>query len=140
MEKEKLINYLEAIPFWKHLEMKVKKMGQGYVELTMPFKEEFTQGKSHMHGGALASLLDNAGAIALRTYLEFGVETVATVEMKINYLLPVTSDQREIVACGRVIKAGRTLGVSTIEIKNDKENIVAVGIGTYVVVPQSDSK
>ncbi len=123
---------VEAIPYWKLLGMKVRKAEEGYAELYLPFHDELQQAHSFMHGGAIASLLDAAGAVALISKRDFEI-TVNTVEMKLNFLNPVTFGQKEIVAQGRAIKLGKTLGVSLIEVKDTSDNIIAIGTGTYIV-------
>lgn len=123
--------FLENIPFWKHLGIKVRKAENGYAELFLPFKEELGQIRANMHGGALASLLDAAGAIALSSYI--GNKLVATVEMKINYLKPVTPEQSEVTAHAKAVQVGSTFGVSSIDIKNGDGTLVATGIGTYAI-------
>ncbi len=137
MEVETLIGLLEASPYWRYLGMKVRNVEPGRAELALAFKKELGQLMSFMHGGAVASLLDAAGGAALLQMLDLENEVITTAEMKLNYLLPVTVDQREITACARVVKKGKTLGVSTIEVKNSAGEIVAVGIGTYAIIPRS---
>jgi len=132
MELNLFKEYLENIPFWKYLGIKVRRVGNGYAELLLAFKEELAQVSSNMHGGALASLLDAAGAIALSSSI--GNKMVATVEMKINYLKPVTPEQTEVTAHARAVYSGKSFGVSTIEVKNDEGTLVATGLATYVIV------
>jgi len=132
MQFQQLKEYLENIPFWKYLGIKVHKVENGYVELYLPFKKELGQVHGNMHGGALATLLDTAGAVAVRSTINH--EVVNTTEMKINYLRPVTPDQSAVIASGRVIHAGETLGVSNVELRNSEEKLVAAGIGTYIVL------
>lgn len=129
MEYHELKEYLESIPFWKHLGMKVMTAENGYAELYLPFKQELAQIANNMHGGALATLLDAAGATALLSFLEG--KLISTVELKLNYLRPVTPQEREVTAYARAAHAGNSLGVSTIEVKNESEKLVAIGQGTY---------
>lgn len=131
LEFSKLKEHLENIPFWKYLGIKVRDMDVGYAELYLPFKEELAQNYANMHGGALATLLDVAGAVALITSV--GSKVVNTAEMKINYLKPVTPEQTEVRAYGRVVQVGGTLGICTVELKNGEERLVAIGIGTYAI-------
>ncbi len=126
----------EASPFWKLLGIKLRRLEEGYAELHLPFAPHLEQVFSTMHGGALASLLDAAGGMALLRKLDLSRETIRTIELKINYLNPVTKDQKGVIAAGRMIKRGKTVGVSSIEIRDESREIVAIGIGTYAIVPR----
>jgi len=137
MNAKELARILESSPYWSLLGLKIRKLEEGFAELYLPFKPELEQVFSVMHGGAVASLLDAAGAVAFFKQMDLASETISTVELKINYLNPVTIDQEEITATGKVIKKGRKIGVSTIEVKNKSSEIVAIGIGTYALLPRS---
>ncbi len=132
MDLQKHIEILENIPFWKHLGITVRRIDDGYAELRLPFKQELEQLEANMHGGALASLLDVAGAVALRARL--GQAKINTAELKINYLKPVTSHQTEVLAYGRVVHAGRTLGVCSVEVTDGEGTMVSTGIATFVIL------
>jgi uncharacterized protein (TIGR00369 family) len=137
LDEKMLVGLLESSPYWSLLGMKVRRMEAGYAELVMPFKAELGQLLSFMHGGAVASLLDAAGAVAFFQMLDLEKEVVTTAEMKLNYLNPITLDQKEITACARVVKKGKTLGVSLIEVKNGGGDLFAIGIGTFAIVPRN---
>jgi uncharacterized protein (TIGR00369 family) len=55
---------------------------------------------------------------------------VATVEMKINFLAPANHD---LIATGRVVKAGRRLVVVSAEVRSG-ETLVAVAQGSMMPV------
>lgn len=85
-----------------------------------------------LHGGALATLVDSAGGLALRPHLDDPFrDGVATVSLNVDYLSSATDD---VVAEAEVMRVGGTVGVSRVRIEeqNSKENVeVAVGRGTY---------
>ena len=128
---------LENIAFWKHLGIRVERIENGRAALRLPFKAELGQYYANMHGGALAALLDAAGAVALLSIT--GNRTVNTVELKINYLKPVTPEQTGVTGHGTVARAGRSIGVCTVEVKNDDDALVATGIATYMIMPEASS-
>ncbi len=134
MDKQVIINRLESSPYWSLLGLKVRKIEHGEAEIILPVRKELGQVFSVMHGGAAASLLDAAGAVSLFDQIDFENEAVTTVELKINYLYPVTLQEKEIIASGRVIKKGRNISVCLIEIINDSGQKIAIGIGTYAIV------
>jgi uncharacterized protein (TIGR00369 family) len=83
-----------------------------------------------LHGGAIATLVDSAGGLALRPYLDDPVrDGVATISLNVDYLSAATGD---VEATAEVVRAGGTVGVSRVEIEeSNKDESVAVGRGTY---------
>lgn len=140
MDKKVIIETLESSPFWSLLGLKVNKMEHGEAEIYLPVKKELGQVFSVMHGGATASLLDAAGAVSLFDQIDFENEAVTTVELKINYLNPVTLNENKITASARVIKKGRSIAVCLVEIHNDKGGKIALGIATYAIVKRIKSE
>jgi len=67
-----------------------------------------TQQHGYLHAGITSTIADSAGGYA--GYSLFPAESsVLTVEFKINLLAPAVGDR--FVACGRVVRPGRTLTV-----------------------------
>jgi len=85
-----------------------------------------------MHGGAIGSLADSAGGVALRTLAE--PLAVTTVEFKVNLLAPVT--EGELVAEARIVRKGSRIAVAEVEIKAQGGNLVAVALATYMILGQ----
>ena len=63
-------------------------------------------------------------------------ETMSTVEMKINYLKSFTNG--EIFAESRIIHKGGNTAVGDVEIKDSDNNIIARGLGTYIIIKKGD--
>ncbi len=85
----------------------------GYAEVTLPWREEFTQQSRSVHGGILTTIGDNAGGYAAWT-LEPNDANMLAVEFKINLLGEAKGDP--IIARGNVVKHGRSLSISRIDI------------------------
>ena len=132
--KESVIRKLECSPYWNLLGLKVRNMEPRYAEIYLAVRKELGQIFSIMHGGVAASIMDAAGAVALFHDINIDEDSVTTVEMKINYLKPVKLDEKEITACGKVVKKGRKISVCSVKIFNDSREIIAIGIGTYAIV------
>lgn len=98
----------------------------GYAEVTLPWREEFTQQSNAVHGGILSTIGDNAGGYAAWT-LEPNDSNMLAVEFKINLLGEAKGDP--IIARGNVVKRGRTLTISRVDIysvENGVEKLCAV--------------
>jgi uncharacterized protein (TIGR00369 family) len=94
----------------------------------MDVKELHRQLHDVVHGGVLAALADTAAAVAAYTSVPEGTEIV-TIEMKINYLLPVPKGR--IRAEAEVLRVGRNFVVTECDIRNDKRALVAKALLTF---------
>jgi uncharacterized protein (TIGR00369 family) len=98
----------------------------GYAEVTLPWREEFTQHSRAVHGGILSTIGDNAGGYAAWT-LEPNDANMLAVEFKINLLGEAKGDP--IIARGNVVKHGRTLTIARVDIfsvENKAEILCAI--------------
>ena len=84
-----------------------------------------------VHGGVLCDIADAAMGIAYAGTLDEG-ETFTTLELKINFLKPVRSGR--LVATGRVVKGGRTVGLIECDVVDDKERLVARASSTCMTL------
>lgn len=85
----------------------------GRVEIVVPVHEQVLQPHGNVHGIIASAVADSAAGYAAQTLLPEGYDVV-TVEYKINYLAPGVGER--IVAVGEVVRAGRTLSVSTADV------------------------
>lgn len=104
--------------------------------LRLDHREELTNPSGDsLHGGVIATLIDNAAGSALRTVLE-SPETAlyATTELNLSYLRPATGDLR---AEAWVRRRGKSLVVIQIDIdarsRSGECKTVAVGRASYYV-------
>jgi uncharacterized protein (TIGR00369 family) len=93
----------------------------GYVEISLPFRDDLTQQKGYIHGGILGMIGDSACGYSAFSLMPADCSLV-TVEYKINILNPATGS---LVARGRVLKPGRTLTVTRGDVYADDGKHVA---------------
>ncbi len=108
----------------------VQRLYEGGAVLSMRVDERHRQIHNVVHGGVIASLADTAGAIAAYTVSALGVELV-TIELKINYLLPIADGKVE--AEGRVLRAGRNFTVVDCDVRNEQGELAAKALMTFGV-------
>lgn len=78
------------------------------------------------HGGAIASLIDTAGSVICG--LQAG-RPAPTINFRVDFLKsPVKID---LLATGRLIRAGKSVSVADAEISDDHGAIYAIGRGTF---------
>jgi uncharacterized protein (TIGR00369 family) len=84
-----------------------------------------------VHGGVLCDLADAAMGMAYASSLDEG-ETFTTLELKINFLKPVWSGR--LIATGRLVKGGRTVGLAECDVMDDKDRLVARASSTCMTL------
>jgi len=97
-------------PLMATLGATLARVGDGEVELRLPFAAALTQQSGALHAGVVTAIVDSACALAAATRLPPG-RSVVSVEFKLNLLSPAIGDEMQ--AIGRVARAGRTLTVCT---------------------------
>ena len=83
------------------------------------------------HGGIICDLVDAAMGTSHASLLEDG-ETFTTLELKINFMKPVWSGH--LVAEGKVIKAGRTIGLVEGRVTDETGSLVAYATSTCMTL------
>jgi uncharacterized protein (TIGR00369 family) len=115
-----------------HLGAVLERVEPGYVEIALPFRAELSQQHGFFHAGIVATVADSAGGYA--AYTLFPADAgVLTVEFKVNLMAP--ADGERIVACGRVVRSGRTITVATFDVhvqKGGRRTHCATGLQTIM--------
>ncbi len=106
----------------------VEHLYEGGAILRMKVQDHHRQIHSVVHGGVIAALADAAAAIAAYPVSPPGVELV-TIELKINYLLPIVEGTVE--AEGKVLRAGRKFVVVECDVRNDEAQLAAKALMTF---------
>lgn len=103
----------------------------GRVVMELEAGERHANPMGTLHGGILCDLADAAMGMAYASTLEEG-ETFTTLELKINFLKPVRSGR--LVAVGRTVKTGRTVGLVECDVTDEKERLVARASSTCMTL------
>jgi uncharacterized protein (TIGR00369 family) len=136
-----LQRYIDAHGYLSWLGTRVESMDYGTLVMTIPFDEKLTNSRpgengetpARIHGGIAATLIDTAGGIALRPFLDDPMNgDVATINLNLNYLRPAGDD---LTATAEVVRAGESVGVSTVMVESEapdgESKPVATGQGAY---------
>ncbi|MCW2237684.1 PaaI family thioesterase [Azospirillum canadense] len=103
----------ERQPICRTLGIELTRVEPGFCEMRMPFNPLLTQQHGYFHAGMVSTLADNAGGYAALSLTSPGSEVLA-VEFKINLMSPAKGEV--MIARARVLKAGRTLAVTSVEV------------------------
>ena len=125
---KKIVN---PCPYFTLLSMELKNVEWGESLLEIVVQEKHLQPFGIAHGGVFASLLDAAAFWA--SYCQVPKEVgMTTVEMKINYLAPISTGR--MIAKGRGIRAGKTLCLADASIQNEAGTLLAHGTATMMIL------
>jgi len=87
-----------------------------------------------VHAGFAATLLDSALGCAIFSTLAQG-DTWTTLELKLNFVRPLTKDTGPVRAEGRIIHRGRTVATSNGDLKDRAGKLYAHATTTCMVFP-----
>jgi uncharacterized protein (TIGR00369 family) len=113
----------------------IARIAPGEVDLALPFSPQFCQQNGFMHAGAIASVADSASGYAAYTLAPPDTDVLA-VEFKLNLLAPAQAEG--FLACGRVLRAGRTLTVCQVDVftaGTAERTLIATMLSTVIVRP-----
>ena len=113
----------DAFSEWMHVD--IVELKKGGCSLVCTTRKEMLNGFDILHGGITYSLSDSALAFASNSY---GFKCVS-VETSISHLRPVHKDTKLRVECIEIHR-GRTIGIYTVDIFNDEDQLVSKFKGT----------
>jgi uncharacterized protein (TIGR00369 family) len=87
---------------------------------------------STVHGGILSTLLDTTMTAAVLSTLPIG-KNCSTLELKVNFVRPVTGKSGLIRCRAEIIHSGSRVATASGKIFDDQERLVAHGIGTWTI-------
>jgi uncharacterized protein (TIGR00369 family) len=119
---------VDGAPFLRMLGVRVQRFADGEAEMLLPFREDFLVNAENptIHGGVIAALVDTVGDFALATRVGRGMPTI---DMRVDYLRP--AGRVDLVGSARVVKLGRTVSVSDVEIRTPGGEVIALGRVLY---------
>lgn len=141
-EFNELVRAVEAqIPFNRVLGLHLDELGEGSARITFDMRDELVGNfsKGVLHGGVISGTLDVVGGMAAMM-AEPGDPAhkimerwsyLGTIDMRVDYLRPGAGER--FVATGRVIRSGRKVCVTRMELHNEVDTLIATGTGTYIV-------
>ena len=107
-------------------------VGDGYAVFEGTPGEEHYNPQSVVHGGWMASVLDSALGCAIETRIPAG-RSYGTIELKVNYVRPVTGDTGRMTCRGEIIHFGRRMATSEARLVGGDGKLYAHGSCTCMI-------
>lgn len=147
--KQRLISSIlevyEKLPFNRVLGLEIRLDQSDDIVVGFDMKDELIGNYVYgiLHGGVISSTLDVAGGLTatfnvLKRTAELTeadiadrVSRIGTIDLRVDYLRP--GKGRSFTASGKIMRAGRKVAVTRMEMHNEQSVLIAVGTGTYIV-------
>ncbi len=123
---ERLKALFARAPFGRTIGMTLSYTDDFEAVFDLPHHRSLEHAMGDTHGGAIATLLDNAGWFTAAIHYE---NWIATVELQVRMLEPAR--KQDLRAKGRLVRAGKSLAVADMEVRTAAGRLVAVGSGTF---------
>ena len=122
-------NVLVASPLGRQLGFELVSIQRDSIKLKLPFKAENVTVGTTIHGGAIAALIDTAGAIASVSGVDPDAQKGgATSNLTVNYLAP--AEAIDLVASAQVVSRTRSQTVSDVSVHSPDGRLIAKALIT----------
>ena len=135
----------DNLPFNRLLGLSVSFLEIDSAGFNFAMKNELIGNSVHgiLHGGVISAVLDATGGMtATASAIERmqglsndeianRIARIGTIDMRVDYLRPGKGTQFH--SAGTVMRTGRKVAVTRMELKNQENVLIAVGTGTYIV-------
>lgn len=118
-------------PYFQLISMRIPTMDLGTSRVELDIEEKHLQPWGRVQGAVYAALVDVACTWAVYTRIPEGTG-VTTVELKVNYLAPVSSGK--LISLGKTLKVGKTLSLAEASVYDSSDRLLAHGTSTLITL------
>ena len=140
--------FVEASPVNKAFGIKITSVDPSNPQLQFEMKEDLIGWvyAPMLHGGIIAAVLDAIGSVTVFLDITGKMKNISakeknekfmekhrlnTIDLRIDYLRP--GKGQVFTASGTILRTGKKVGVSRMELHNEMQHLIAVGTGTYII-------
>jgi uncharacterized protein (TIGR00369 family) len=131
MTLRQLRDSLTSVPFNTLLGMRLHRVHRDGITIDCTLRNDLRNGAGVAHGGIAAAMADAAVGGAIQRHFGGG-RRITTVELKINYFLPVTEGR--IFARSHLLRIGSTLCVGNVDLTDEHGRAIGTAIVTYMFI------
>jgi uncharacterized protein (TIGR00369 family) len=123
------------LPIGDHLGFRIVAVEPGKITIRGRPDERSYNLLNTVHGGWTAAVLDTA--MALSNLSTLGADQgFTTLDIRINYLRPITIETGEVTALGSVIQGGRKVAYCEAKLVDGAGKLLAHGTGSCLILPR----
>ena len=137
--------FSEKIPFNHVIGLKLELLHYDLVKARFDMRPDLVGNFIHgsLHGGVISTVLDTTGGLAAFMGMQAKLseidleiklkqfEKLGTIDLRVDYLRPGIGQY--FISSGYALRIGNKVAVTRIELHNEKEDLIAVGTGSYVI-------
>ena len=131
MMSERLLAEFRARPepFFTLLGLHIEEVRPDFCRMQLPFRSALRTAGEVVHGGAIASLIDSAGVVAVWSNVPSEITRGATASMTVNYL--AAAEGIDLIAEARIVRRGRSVVFVEVDVLSPDGEAVAKGTLVY---------
>jgi len=132
-------------PFLEFLGVMIEPLDTGSLCIKLAMRDELRgyPGDGALHGGVISAMIDIiGGAVVAWKLLKDAneqamqeqikrLQNMSTVDLRVDYLQPGKGEM--FTATATILRTGKKLAVTRMEVYNDEQCLIAVGTGTYTL-------
>ena len=137
--------YNEKVPFNKLLGLRVESLHYDRVAIRFDMRDELIGNflRGNLHGGVISTAIDVTGSLSAFMGLQkrltgktldekmAHIGKLGTIDLRVDYLRPGLGHW--FICTAHTLRTGNKVAVTRIELRNDSDDLIAVGTGSYVV-------
>jgi uncharacterized protein (TIGR00369 family) len=120
---------LGGAPYAARLGVIVESVAPDRARIRVPYKDENSNPGRALHGGVPASTIGIAGMLAAWSGFGESVHEAGTLDLSVDYLAAAIGE--DIVADAEVLRRGKEIVYSDVDVRNDGGKRIAKGLVTY---------
>src|SRR5687767_1964256 len=122
--------WFDVSPFNKHVGLKLGRLERDRAEVVLPFSPSLPTLADVVHGGAISTLADTAATVVSWTGVDEPTDfRGATVALTVEFLAAARG--KDLTATARVLRRGRAICFSEVDVTEPDGNLVAKALATY---------
>lgn len=125
---EELISFFHRAPLRSAFGMNISYNSNREAQFVMPYNASFDHTMGGIYGGVIASMIDNAGWFTAAAHTD---NWVSTTNLDLQILQP--AEKTLIRSQGRLVRAGKSISVVTVEVHTESGSLIAIGTGTFAI-------
>jgi uncharacterized protein (TIGR00369 family) len=123
--------------FENDLGLRVSRKHRDGVTVELPLGPGLLNSTGVLHGGITASIADEAAWHAIQHHFHEDRQCTTT-ELQVNFLRPIAG--KKVTARAYLLRAGRALCVTRVDVFDEKRRLAAVAIVTYYMLSGADAR